>query len=44
VWALERLEDPERAKALVQRWGQLVKQVATAHGGSADSVFDLARV
>ena len=44
VWALERLEDPERAKVLVQRWGRLVKHVATAHGGSADSVFDLARV
>lgn len=30
--------------ALVKRWGRLVNVVAQRHGGSADSVFDLARV
>lgn len=29
---------------LLKGWGRLVKQVATVHGGSADSVFDPARI
>lgn len=47
VWALERddqAEDMPAMRALIRRWGQLVKQVAAAHGGTADSVFEASRV
>ena len=41
------LSDPARradAMAVLSRFGRLVKRVARNHGGTADSVFDLARV
>ena len=36
--------DHVRAAGLAAAWGRLVKATANKHGGTADSVFDLARV
>ncbi|MBU8819895.1 hypothetical protein KL864_28830 [Mycolicibacterium goodii] len=36
--------DLAEMKALLARWGRLVKAVAKNHGANADSVFDLSRV
>ena len=47
VWAIERedeAEDMPAMRALIRRWGALVKQVAAVHGGTADSVFEASRV
>lgn len=46
VWAVdpEDSTDLERMRSLLERWGKLVQQVAVSHGGSADSVFDPARI
>ena len=54
VWAVDRhtidgntdpqVEDMPAMRALIRRWGRLVKQVAATHGGTADSVFEASRV
>ena len=46
VWAVdpEDASDLDRMRPLLTRWGNLVQQVAVQHGGSADSVFDPARL
>lgn len=47
VWPIDPEADQcsrETATLLLKRWGGLVKRVAQAHGGDADSVFELARL
>ena len=46
VWQIDPDDgsDLQRMLPLLQGWGQLVKQVAATHGGTADGVFDPARI
>lgn len=43
-WGLDGGDDVPRAGALLRRFGQLVKVAAEEMSGSADSVFDIARI
>lgn len=43
-WGVDGGDDVPRAAALLRRFGLLVKAAAGEMGGSADSVFDLARI
>jgi hypothetical protein len=46
VWKVDSDDsrDLDVMMPMLKGWGRLVKQVATVHGGSADSVFDPARI